>query len=167
MKEELLFDEISERDQNVNNCAHLERKGEGRRKTGKRKIHQWTAHMSRRVCSAKLCGASWIHAVRTVQNGGRPRSVEPLSYAIPRVTGESSGFSCEYSGPALGKKTEGWASLDRFDLSGKGNTMLAIRLALVNLWPPSLQTSLCISPLLPCRPTINRLAMPFHLGKGP
>ena len=58
MKEELLFDEISERDQNVNNCAHLERKGEGRRKTGKRKIHQWTAHMSRRVCSAKLCGAS-------------------------------------------------------------------------------------------------------------
>jgi hypothetical protein len=60
-----------------------ERRGEqrGSEKRGKRNAHQWTAQIS--------SYESFSQALRP----SRLRSVEPLSCAIPRVTGKSS---CEY-----------------------------------------------------------------------
>jgi hypothetical protein len=87
--------------------------------------------MSRRVRSAKLCGHLEFMPCGTF------RMVDDLGVSnhIPalyrRVTGKLSGFSWEYIGTALAIGEEdrrmSITRHHRFDLSGKGNAILAIR----------------------------------------
>jgi len=87
-------------------CARLARRTEKRvrvsEKRRKRKTHQWTADFVMSVFSQAL--RPRIHAVRDVQNGGQPLSVKPLSYAIPRVTGNRQAFRASTVAQPLGRK---------------------------------------------------------------
>jgi len=88
----------------------------------------------------------------TVNEG--PIWAADCEYDLWRAWLWASGCECEFLSVSMRvwqcrtwyilalRRREEWASLGyRFDLSGKGNTILAIRPALVNLWPPpSLQT---------------------------